>query len=100
MNSSYKYSQWLKNSFYWQLLPIITLNAYGDSEKMITTQEINVAVIKISGRQMMLCQRSALMALRLVYTTNKLEQDKLIEELVATIDLMEVSHSALNNGNV
>lgn len=100
MNSSYKFSQWLKNSFYWQLLPIITLNAYCEPEKMITTQDINLAVIKISGRQMTLCQRSALMALRLVCTANKLEQDKLIEELVAAIDLMEVSHSDLINGNV
>jgi two-component system NtrC family sensor kinase len=97
MNKSY---QWLKTSFYWQLLPIITLNAYCEPEKMITTQEINLAIIKISGRQMTLCQRSALMALRLVCTANKLEQDKLIEELVAAIDLMEVSHSDLINCNV
>ncbi|MGC1394055.1 MAG: histidine kinase, partial [Coleofasciculaceae cyanobacterium] len=100
MNSFYKSSQWLKNLFHWQLLPIITLNAYCEPEKMITTQEINLAVIKISGRQMMLCQRSALTALRLVTTANKLEQNKLIEELLAAIDLMERSHSDLINNNV
>lgn len=99
MNSSYKYSQHLKSLFYLQLLPIITLNAYCAPDKMNNTREINLAVIKISGRQMMLCQRSALMALRLVSARNLLQQEKLVEELLATIDLMETSHLDLINGN-
>lgn len=99
MNSSYKISQWRKNLFYLNLLPVMTLNAYCDPGKMITIREINLAVIKCAGRQMMLCQRLALMALKLVGTTHKLEQDKLIEELLAAINLMEASHLGLIKGN-
>lgn len=99
MNSSYASFQWLKNLLYLHLLPIVTLNTCCKQDKMITTQEINLAIIKISGRQMMLCQRSALMALKLVGTTQKLAQDQLIEELLAAVDLMEASHLGLINGN-
>jgi len=99
MNNSYRSSQGLKSLFHLQLLPIIALNAYCDPAKMITTQEINLDVVRIGARQMMLCQRSALMALRLVCTSKKLEQDKLSEQLLAAIDLMEISHLGLINGN-
>jgi two-component system, NtrC family, sensor kinase len=99
MNSSYRSSQHLKSLFHLKLLPIITLNAYCNPDQMSNKQEINLAAIKISGRQRMLCQRSALMALRLVCTPDQLEQEKLFQELLAAINLMEISHSSLIKGN-
>ena len=99
MNNSYTDFQWLKSLLYSKLLPIITLNTYFNLDKMNMTGKINLAVIKISSRQISLCQRSALMALRIICTSNKLEQEKLVNELLAAIDLMETSQTALLNGN-
>jgi len=91
---------WLKTLFYLKLLPITVLTTYSNPNKMLTTREINAAVINISGRQRMLCQRAALFALRLVCTQNPVEQEKLYQEMERTIDLMETSHNGLINGNV
>ena len=72
---------------------------YFDLNEIITTKEINAAVINISGRQRMLSQRAALFALRLVCTQDGLEQEKLRQEMLAAIELMEESHNGLINGN-
>jgi two-component system, NtrC family, sensor kinase len=99
MDKSYKYSQRLQNLFSLKLLPIITLNAYCEPDKMSIIREIKPAVINISGRQRMLCQRSALLAVRLVLTQNSWERENLVEELLGAIELLEVSHQGLIQGN-
>ncbi len=90
----------LKNLLSLKLLPLITLATYFDLDHIISTREINAAVINISGRQRMLCQRAALFALRLVCTQDLLEQEKLRQEMLSAIDLMEKSHQGLINGDV
>jgi signal transduction histidine kinase len=90
----------LNNLFSLKLLPVMALATYFDLDKIIKAREINAAVINISGRQRMLCQRAALFALRLVCTQESLEQEKLRQEMLAAIDLMEKSHHALINGDV
>ena len=82
-----------------KLLPIITLKSYCNLNKMTTTRDINTAVIKISGRQGMLCQRVAFLALRIVCTQDKLEEETLSQELKLAIALMEMSHEALIQGD-
>lgn len=88
-----------KSLVYLKLLPIITLESYCNLHKMSTTRDINTAVINISGRQGMLCQRTALLALRLVCTQDKMEQETLSQELKSAIALMEISHNGLIHGN-
>ncbi len=88
-----------KNLLYLNLLPVIALMSYFDLDQIITIREINAAVINISGRQRMLCQRTALFALRLVCTQDCLEQKKLRQQMQNAIELMEKSHHALINGD-
>lgn len=88
-----------KNLLYLNLLPVIALMSYFDLDQIITTWEINAAVINISGRQRMLSQRAALFALRLVCTQDGLEQEKLRQQMQKAIALMEKSHQALINGD-
>jgi two-component system NtrC family sensor kinase len=88
-----------KNLLYLNLLPVIALMSYFDLNQIITTREINAAVINISGRQRMLSQRTAMFALRLVCTQNSLEQEKLRQQIQQAIALMEKSHEALINGD-
>lgn len=88
-----------KKLLYLKLLPLIALMSYFDLDQIITTREINAAVINISGRQRMLCQRTALFALRLVCTQDSLEQQQLRQEMENAIELMEKSHHALINGD-
>lgn len=89
----------LETLLYLKLLPIITLMTYFDLDKIITLREINVAVINISGRQRMLSQRAALFALKLACAQESANQEKLRQEMLATIELMERSHHGLINGD-
>lgn len=100
MGNSLTQAKWLNNIFFLKLLPIIALITYFDLNQRMTTQEINAAIINISGRQRMLCQRAALMALRLVITPDSLKRETLRKEMLAAIDLMEASHNGLINGNL
>ncbi len=88
------------NLCYLELLPVIAVATCFDLDQIISAREINAAVINISGRQRMLCQRAALFALRLVSTQDSLEQEKLREKMLAAIDLMERSHNSLIRGEV
>jgi len=72
---------------------------YFEIDNIITAREINAAIINISGRQRMLSQRTALFALKLVCTEDRCQQERLRQEILAAIDLMERSHNGLINGN-
>lgn len=87
------------NLCYLKLLPIIALTTCFDLGEIISAREINAAVINISGRQRMLSQRAALLALRLISTRDSFEQEKLLNKMVAAIELMERSHNGLIQGN-
>lgn len=78
---------------------MLALAANFDPNQISTTREINAAAINVSGRQRMLSQRTALFCLRLVCTDDTVEQEKLRHQLLADIDLMEMSHNGLLNGD-
>ncbi len=87
------------NLFYLKLLPVLAMNSLLDLKPITAVREINAAVVNVSGRQRMLSQRTALFALRLVCTQDIVEQEKLRQELLAAINLMEKSHNGLINGD-
>jgi two-component system, NtrC family, sensor kinase len=89
----------LKKLILLKTIPVIVVKTDLESDSIISTREINAAVINVSGRQRMLSQRSALFALRLVCTQDSLEQEKLRQEMGRAIDLMEESHNSLIEGN-
>ncbi|MGB3204281.1 MAG: ATP-binding protein [Crinalium sp.] len=92
-------SKILGNLFYLKLLPVLAMNSFLDLKPIATAREINAAVVNVSGRQRMLSQRTALFALRLVCTQDVVEQEKLRQELLAAINLMEKSHNGLIKGD-
>jgi len=82
-----------------QLLAVLALATYLNWNELHTVREINAAVVNVSGRQRMLSQRTAMLALRMVCTTDREEQEKLRSCLLADLDLMERSHNGLLNGD-
>src|SRR5919202_1677673 len=78
-------------------LPMARLNNYFNLEEITTARKISAAVINISGRQRMLCQRTAFFCMRLVCSSNAAERAKLRGNLVEAIELMEKSHRDLIN---
>jgi len=99
MPKTLTFSKYWNSLLYLKLLPVIALATYFDLEKLLSTRESNTAIINISGRQRMLCQRAALFALRLVGTQDPLEQEKLRQKMEQAIEVMEKSHHGLINGN-
>jgi signal transduction histidine kinase len=88
------------NLYYLKLLPIITFVTCFDPNEIIFSHELNAAVINISGRQRMLSQRAALFALRMVCTSHHPEQERLRQEMLTSVALMEASHYGLIHGNI
>ncbi|MDY6782788.1 MAG: ATP-binding protein [Cyanobacteriota bacterium] len=81
------------------LLLYIALKDYFDVERLIAVREVSAAVINISGRQRMLCQRAALYALRLVAFQETQERTRLRAKLLSVVELMEKSHRGLLAGD-
>jgi signal transduction histidine kinase len=82
-----------------EILSLIALINYLDINRITAAREINAVIVNISGRQRMLCQRSALFSLRLVFTQNEDEREKLRLNLQETINLMQKSHQGLIYGD-
>ncbi|MEM9543452.1 MAG: ATP-binding protein [Cyanobacteria bacterium P01_E01_bin.42] len=76
------------------------LTKYLDIEHVTAIREVNAAVINISGRQRMLSQRIALLALKLQSFSYPDEREAIAQELNELIDLIELSHNGLIYGNI
>ncbi|HLO51672.1 MAG TPA: ATP-binding protein [Kamptonema sp.] len=72
---------------------------YFNLEDICAFRKINAAVVNISGRQRMLCQRTAFLSLKLVYSSDQVERENLRIDLLEAINLMEKSHRGLINGD-
>lgn len=88
-----------RTQLYLKVIPLLALANYIDFNQLINVRQVNAAVINISGRQRMLSQRVALLALRLVCCVDSRSQEEVRRELLAMIDLMERSHLGLIQGD-
>ena len=76
------------------------LTKYLDIEHITAIREVNAAVINISGRQRMLSQRVALLALKLLAFSCLKVRESIVQELSDLVNLMEQSHNGLLYGNL
>lgn len=88
-----------KSHLHLELLPVLAFGNYFDINHIQTMRQSSAAIVNVSGRQRMLCQRTALLSLQLVYSQNKVEWEKLHSCLLETIELMEKSHNGLLYGD-
>jgi two-component system, NtrC family, sensor kinase len=82
-----------------KIFSLLTVTHYLEIHKINTARSISAAVVNISGRQRMLCQRSALLCLQLVCAPDNNKRTDLRQQLYSIIHLMEKSHNALIEGN-
>jgi len=66
---------------------------------IVNRQELTARIVNVSGRQRMLSQRSAMLALELAEAKDSEAQKNLAQTLNGTLTLMETSHRFLNNGD-
>jgi two-component system, NtrC family, sensor kinase len=78
-----------------EALPMVALSNYFNLEEITTVRKISAALINVSGRQRMLCQKTAFFCLRLVSSRQPTEKKQLRVDLLEAIDLMEKSHYSL-----
>ena len=87
------------NLLHLELLSVFGFPVNYDLNQIYSLREINAAVVNTSGRQRMLCQRTALYSLRLVCAQNQVERENLRVELLKAINLIEKSHNGLICGD-
>ncbi|MFE8031885.1 diguanylate cyclase [Thiohalocapsa marina] len=80
------------------LIACLATAAWMSLHLVISAQETTAAVVNVSGRQRMLSQRMALLALQLVKAAPD-ERADLRERLQQTVDLMQRSHLGLIQGD-
>ncbi len=88
-----------KYLFHLGLLPMIALSDTLNLDKIASARKISAAVVNISGRQRMLSQRMAFLAMRLVGAANAQERVAIRDGLLDTAALMEKSHWGLIQGS-
>ncbi|WP_204106620.1 MULTISPECIES: ATP-binding protein [Spirulina sp. CCY15215] len=76
------------------------LTKYLDTEHITAIREVNAAVINISGRQRMLSQRIALLALKLLTISSSDKRKAIEQEIKELATLMEHSHNGLIGGDL
>lgn len=81
------------------LIALISCAAYYSLRHVVETEDINAAVINISGRQRMLSQRVAFLSDILVQADNKGERDTIRTKMLESADLMKRSHEGLVHGD-
>lgn len=86
-------------SFGLPMLPKSTSATDSDLDKIKAARQINAAVVNISGCQRMLCQRTALFALRLANEPDLAKRDEWRFSLLTNLALMEKQHQGLIAGN-
>ncbi len=87
-----------KNQVHLDLLPWLTLASCFDVDSIAQTQKITAAVLTVSSRQGMLCQRAAWVSSRLVASQDAAEREELRAALIETVEEMEKSHNGLFDG--
>ncbi len=78
-----------------EVLPIVAFKNYFNLEEIMTARKISAALINVSGRQRMLCQKTAFFAMRLVCSLETAERETLRADLLEAIALLEKSHRGL-----
>lgn len=68
-------------------------------EDISVARKISAAVVNVSGRQRMLCQRIAFFCLRLASSYKRTEREKYRVELLEAVQLMQKSHQGLIQGD-
>ncbi|MGE5656277.1 MAG: ATP-binding protein [Actinomycetota bacterium] len=68
-------------------------------EDISVARKISAAVVNVSGRQRMLCQRIAFFCLRLASSSKRTEREKYRVELLEAVQLMQKSHQGLIQGD-
>ncbi len=87
------------NKIYLYLLPILVFFDHCDLERITNLREVSTAVINISGRQRTLCQKVALYALQLAHSSHNPRSQKIRQNLLNTVALMETAHNGLVYGD-
>lgn len=80
------------------IIGVLAATAFLGLTQVIKTYETSAAVINVSGRQRMLAQRAATLALRIVSTENGAQRDYLRAELLTTVEALEAAHQRLTGG--
>ena len=81
------------------LLALLSIGGFLLLQKSLRAQEDAVNVVRVSGRQRMLAQRVALLAVRLLNTYDPVATRRRIDELLATASEIEATHESMIHGD-